>query len=263
MGNICPCNEKNNIYFGELITNKDKKNQNKNLYQIENLNNLKLTNEQKNIFINDKNKIKNSVFTNFKYGNPSLNQYNIFSKRTNLMESLQSKHSDIYFESLSLSNVKNDGSIMIDYYQLSKNIFDLLNEIRINPKESSKEYFSNIAENKLSFDNLKSGDIILWNEKVYLCCSSYLLDVEEKCNINSNKTANERVSERLNNKCNVVEFCVDGLGTSKVILSKLLYENYNRIQLLISDNYLCGAICCFPSKGIKNMRTLVYLVNKE
>ena len=71
MGNICPCNEKNNIYFGELITNKDKKNQNKNLYQIENLNNLKLTNEQKNIFINDKNKIKNSVFTNFKYGNPS------------------------------------------------------------------------------------------------------------------------------------------------------------------------------------------------
>ena len=179
------------------------------------------------------------------------------------MESLQSKHSDIYFESLSLSNVKNDGSIMIDYYQLSKNIFDLLNEIRINPKESSKEYFSNIAENKLSFDNLKSGDIILWNEKVYLCCSSYLLEVEEKCNINSNKTANERVSERLNNKCNVIEFHVDGLGTPKVILYKLLYENYKRIQLLICDNYLCGAICCFPSKGIKNMRTLVYLVNKE
>ena len=263
MGNICPCNEKNNIYFGELVLNKNNKNQNKNLYQIENLNNLKLTNEQKNLFVNDKNKIKNSVFTNFKYGNPSLNQHNIFSKRTNLMESLQSKYSDIYFESLSLSNVKNDGSILIDYYQLSKNIFDLLNEIRINPKQSSKEYFSNITENKLSFDSIKSGDIILWNEKVYLCCSSYLLEVEEKCKINTNKTANERVSERLNNKCNVVEFYVDGLGTPKVILYKLLYENYNRIQLLISDNYLCGAICCFPSKDIKNMRTVVYLVNKE
>ena len=263
MGNICPCNEKNHIYFGELVINKNIKNQNKNLQKNENLQSLELTNEQKNIFINEKNKIKNSVFTNFKYGNPSLNQYNIFSKRTNLMESLQSKYSDIYFESLSLSNVKNDGSILIDYYQLSKNIFDLLNEIRINPKESSKEYFSNITENKISFDNLKSGDIILWNEKVYLCCSSYLLDVEEKCNINSNKTANERVSERLNNKCNVIEFHVDGLGTPKVILYKLLYENYKRIQLLICDNYLCGAICCFPSKGIKNMRTLVYLVNKE
>ena len=56
------------------------------------------------------------------------------------MESLQSKNSDIYFESFSLSNLKGDGSVMIDYYQLSKNIFDLLNEIRINPKESSKEY---------------------------------------------------------------------------------------------------------------------------
>ena len=263
MGNICPCNEKNHIYFGELVINKNIKNQNKNLQKNENLQSLELTNEQKNIFINEKNKIKNSVFTNFKYGNPSLNQHNIFSKRTNLMESLQSKYSDIYFESLSLSNVKNDGSILIDYYQLSKNIFDLLNEIRINPKQSSKEYFSNITENKLSFDNIKSGDIILWNEKVYLCCSSYLLEVEEKCKINTNKTANERVSERLNNKCNVVEFYVDGLGTPKVILYKLLYENYNRIQLLISDNYLCGAICCFPSKDIKNMRTVVYLVNKE
>ena len=263
MGNICPCNEKNHIYFGELVINKNIKNQNKNLQKNENLQSLELTNEKKNIFINEKNKIKNSVFTNFKYGNPSLNQYNIFSKRTNLMESLQSKYSDIYFESLSLSNVKNDGSIIIDYYQLSKNIFDLLNEIRINPKESSKEYFSNITENKISFDNLKTGDIILWNEKVYLCCSSYLLEIEEKCKSNSNKNANERVSERLNNKCNVVEFYVDGLGTPKIILYKLLYENYNRIQLLISDNYLCGAICCIPSKGIKNMRTIVYLVNKE
>jgi hypothetical protein len=181
------------------------------------------------------------------------------------MESLQSKHSDIYFESLSLSNVKNDGSIMIDYYQLSKNIFDLLNEIRINPKESSKEYFSNITENKISFDNLKSGDIILWNEKVYLCCSSYLLEVEEKCRINSSKVsknASERVSERLKCNCNVIEFCVDGLGTPKVVLSKLFYENKERIQLLISDNYFCGSICCFPSQD-KNMRTIVYLVNKE
>ncbi len=262
MGNICPCNEKNNIYFGELITNKDKKNQNKNLYQIENLNNLKLTNEQKNIFINDKNKIKNSVFTNFKYGNPSLNQHNIFSKRTNLMESLQSKHSDIYFESLSLSNVKNDGSILIDYYQLSKNIFDLLNEIRINPKQSSKEYFSNITENKLSFDNIKSGDIILWNEKVYLCCSSYLMEIEQGIK-KTEISANDKINEKLNGKYNLIEFSIESLGTPSFIIQKLFNDNKQWWNKLISDNYTSGAICCFPFKNGKNMKTLIYLVQKQ
>ena len=82
------------------------------------------------------------------------------------------------------------------------------------------------------------------------------------CILYINKNARERVSERLKSKCNVVEFCVDGLGTPKVVLSKLLYENSERIQLLISDNYFCGSICCFPSQE-KNMRTIVYLVNKE
>ena len=272
MGNNCPCFEGNYVYFGEIINNHNQnQNYNRNHHQIESLKNMnnspELTNtyinEQKIILENDKNKIKTSIYTNFKNGNPSLN--NNFSKRTNLMESLQSKNSDIYFESFSLSNLKGDGSLMIDYYQLSKNIFDLLNEIRINPKESSKEYLTKTNNINIKFENLKSGDIILWNEKVYLCCSSYLFEVEEKCkNISTvKKSASERVSERLNNKCNVVEFCVDGLGTPKVILSKLLYENFERIQLLISDNYLCGAICCFPCKGVKNMRTIVYLVNIE
>ena len=185
------------------------------------------------------------------------------------MESLQSKNSEIYFESLSLSNnIKGEGSIVIDYYQLSKKIFDLLNEIRFNPKEASKKYLNNtniIENNIINFDILIQGDIILWNEKVYLCCSSYLLEVEEKCRINSSKVsknASERVSERLKCNCNVIEFCVDGLGTPKVVLSKLFYENKERIQLLISDNYFCCSICCFPSQE-KNMRTIVYLVNKE
>ena len=273
MGNGCPCFEQNYIYFGELINhNNTNQNNHRNQHQIENLKHLnsdelitKYLKDQKIILANDRNKIKNSIFTNFKNGNPLNNNY---SKRTNLMESLQSRNSDIYFESLSLSNnVKGEGSIVIDYYQLSKKIFDLLNEIRLNPKDSSKKYLTNInnENNKINFDILTPGDIILWNEKVYLCSSSYLLEVEEKCRINSSKVsknASERVSERSKYNCNVVEFCVDGLGTPKVVLSKLLYENKERIQLLISDNYLCGSICCFPSQE-KNMRTIVYLVNKE
>jgi gamma-glutamylcyclotransferase (GGCT)/AIG2-like uncharacterized protein YtfP len=272
MGNICPCFEQNYVYFGEII-NHTNQNNHRNQYQLENLKHFnsdelfsKYLKDQKIILANDRNKIKNSIFTNFKNGNPLNNNY---SKRTNLMESLQSKNSEIYFESLSLSNnIKGEGSIVIDYYQLSKKIFDLLNEIRFNPKEASKKYLNNtniIENNIINFDILIQGDIILWNEKVYLCCSSYLLEVEEKCRINSSKVsknASERVSERLKCNCNVIEFCVDGLGTPKAVLSKLFYENKERIQLLISDNYFCGSICCFPSQD-KNMRTIVYLVNKE
>ena len=211
--------------------------------------------EQQLLIKNQESKVKNSVYTNFRKGNPLLNKNN----RQNLLESLQSKNSDILFESFSVSNIdKGNNSLLIDYYQIGKNIFDILNEIRCDPYEKGKEF-------NLNLNNFNSGDVISWSEKVYLCCSSYLLEVEEKCRINSSKVsknASERVSERLKCNCNVIEFCVDGLGTPKVVLSKLFYENKERIQLLISDNYFCGSICCFPSQD-KNMRTIVYLVKKE
>ena len=113
MGNICPCFEQNYVYFGEII-NHTNQNNHRNQYQLENLKHFnsdelfsKYLKDQKIILANDRNKIKNSIFTNFKNGNPLNNNY---SKRTNLMESLQSKNSEIYFESLSLSNnIKGEG----------------------------------------------------------------------------------------------------------------------------------------------------------
>ena len=72
---------------------------------------------------NQGNKVKNSVYTNFRKGNPLLNKNN-----NNLLESLQSKNSDILFESFSISNLdKGNNSLIIDYYQIAKNIFEIRN----------------------------------------------------------------------------------------------------------------------------------------
>ena len=95
--------------------------------------------DQQLILNNQGNKVKNSVYTNFRKGNPLLNKNNI--NRINLVESLQSKNSDILFESFSLSNIdKGNNSLLIDYYQISKNIFEILNEIRCEPIKKGKEY---------------------------------------------------------------------------------------------------------------------------
>ena len=131
--------------------------------------------------------------------------------------------------------------------------------------EYNKNSFSNISHYLTSLFKNNNLDLKKHYENILIKGTKNLKGIYiEKCkNISTvKKSASERVSERLNNKCNVVEFCVDGLGTPKVVLSKLLYENSERIQLLISDNYFCGSICCFPSQE-KNMRTIVYLVNKE
>ena len=126
--------------------------------------------EQQLLINNQESKVKNSVYTNFRKGNPLLNKNN----RQSLLESLQSKNSDILFESFSISNIdKGNNSLLIDYYQIGKNIFDILNEIRCDPFEKGKEY-------NLNLSNFNPGDVISWSEKVYLCCSSYLMENEKE-----------------------------------------------------------------------------------
>ena len=208
--------------------------------------------EQQLLIKNQESKVKNSVYTNFRKGNPLLNKNN----RQNLLESLQSKNSDILFESFSVSNIdKGNNSLLIDYYQISKNIFEILNQIRCDPIEKGKEY-------NLNFENYSPGDIILWNEKVYLCCSSYLMEIEK--GIKKNEiSANDKINEKLNGKYNLIEFSIESLGTPSFIIQKLFNDNKQWWYKLISDNYTSGAICCFPYKNGKNMKTLIYLVQKQ
>ena len=207
--------------------------------------------DQQLIMNNQGNKVKNSVYTNFRKGNPLLNKNNM-----NLLESLQSKNSDILFESFSISNLdKGNNSLIIDYYQIAKNIFEILNEIRCEPIEKGKEF-------NLNFENYSPGDIILWNEKVYLCCSSYLMEIEK--GIKKNEiSANDKINEKLNGKYNLIEFSIESLGTPSFIIQKLFNDNKQWWNKLISDNYTSGAICCFPFKNGKNMKTLIYLVQKQ
>ena len=197
--------------------------------------------------------MKNSVYTNFRKGNPLLNKN---QNRQTLLESLQSKNSDILFESFSVSNLDrgNNNSLLIDYYQIGKNIFDILNEIRCDPLEKGKEY-------NFNFDNYNPGDVILWNEKVYLCCSSYLMEIEK--GKKNEISANEKVNEKLNGNYNLIEFNVEGLGTPIAIIKKLFNENKQWWNKLICDNYTSGAVCCYPFRNGKNMKTLIYLVQKQ
>jgi hypothetical protein len=207
--------------------------------------------DQQLIMNNQGNKVKNSVYTNFRKGNPLLNKNN-----NNLLESLQSKNSDILFESFSISNLdKGNNSLIIDYYQIAKNIFEILNEIRCDPIEKGKEY-------NLNFENYSPGDIILWNEKVYLCCSSYLMEIEQGIK-KTEISANDKINEKLNGKYNLIEFSIESLGTPSFIIQKLFNDNKQWWNKLISDNYTSGAICCFPFKNGKNMKTLIYLVQKQ
>ena len=97
--------------------------------------------EQQLLIKNQESKVKNSVYTNFRKGNPLLNKNN----RQNLLESLQSKNSDILFESFSVSNIdKGNNSLLIDYYQIGKYIFDNLNKIICDPYEIGKEFNLNL-----------------------------------------------------------------------------------------------------------------------
>ena len=207
--------------------------------------------EQQLLINNQESKVKNSVYTNFRKGNPLLNKNN----RQNLLESLQSKNSDILFESFSVSNIdKGNNSLLIDYYQIGKNIFDILNEIRCDPYEKGKEF-------NLNLNNFNSGDVISWSEKVYLCCSSYLMEIEKGKKI-SEGTSRERVNEKLNGNYNLYQFYVEGLGTPNFIIKKLFNENKEWWSKLISDNYFSGAVCCYPFKNGKNMKTLIYLIQE-
>ena len=246
-------NRKENKNF--IIPNE--KNYDKNI--LKNINSLtsetqERTNFQEQLILNNQiNKVKNSVYTNFRKGNPLLNKN---QNRQTLLESLQSKNSDILFESFSVSNLDrgNNNSLLIDYYQIGKNIFDILNEIRCDPLEKGKEY-------NFNFDNYNPGDVILWNEKVYLCCSSYLKEIEK--GKKNEISANEKVNEKLNGNYNLIEFNVEGLGTPIAIIKKLFNENKQWWNKLICDNYTSGAVCCYPFRNGKNMKTLIYLVQKQ
>ena len=104
---------------------------------------------------------------------------------------------------------------------MSRSILEQINSIRINPKFyfETLEKIMNNSDIPLSLKELKEtimktdrnivyriksylakeikGDVILWNEKVFLAISNYLIEVEEKCNFDPKitmKNASMRVS---------------------------------------------------------------------
>lgn len=197
---------------------------------------------------------------------------------------------NVLFESFSYISKSIDNSSLVDYYQMSRNILEQINSIRINPKFyfETLEKIMNNSDIPLSLKELKEtivktdrntvysiksylakeikGDVILWNEKIFLAISNYLIEVEEKCNFDPKiamKNASMRVSERLNGNYSVVEFNLNGFYPPEICVWNFLTDNKDRLDVILGDSYISGAVCCFASKNNYRMRTLMYFVNKN
>ena len=197
---------------------------------------------------------------------------------------------NVLFESFSYISKSMDNSSLVDYYQMSRNILEQINSIRINPKfyYETLEKIMNNSDIPMSLKELKEtilktdrntvysiksylakenkGDVILWNEKVFLTISNYLIEVEEKCNFAPKiimKNASMRVSERLNGNYSVVEFNLNCFYPPEICVWNFLIDNKDRLNVILGDSYISGAVCCFASKNNYRMRTLIYFVNKN
>lgn len=124
-------------------------------------------------------------------------------------------------------------SISVDFYQIARNIFEQINQIRQKPDLLS----SYISPSLIKDNNIQPqmSEVILWSEKVYLCCSQYLIDVEEKCNTLTSaqlKSSSERVSDRLKGNYICVEYSIEGLTPNECV-TNLLTENITSIDYCI------------------------------
>ena len=219
--------------------------------------------------------------------NPPQNKksnFSLYQKNTNLSKD------NVLFESFSYISKSIDNSSLVDYYQMARSILEQINSIRINPKFyfETLEKIMNNSDIPLSLKELKEtimktdrnivyriksylakeikGDVILWNEKVFLAISNYLIEVEEKCNFDPKitmKNASMRVSERLNGNYSVVEFNLNGFYPPEICVWNFLIDNKDRLDVLLRESYISGAVCCFASKNNYRMRTLMYFVNKN
>ena len=279
---LCLCTESNEFCFGENEENQIKigrdKNKQNGSVPTNNVNEytpMKCIDEEEeekeNKFNVEKIPTKNSNF-------------NLYQKNNNITKS----NDNVLLESFSFVSRSLDNSSVVDYYQMSRTIFEQINSIRNAPSfyhetlekiidgtDSSlkdlKETITNTDKNivysiQSYLSKMNKEDVILWNEKVYLTISNYLIEVEEKCNFEPKirtKNASMRVSERLCGNYNVIEFNLNGFYNSETCVWNFLADNVDRLDSILGNNYLSGAVCCFPSKNNYKMRTIMYLVKKN
>jgi hypothetical protein len=304
-----------------------------------------------------------SKFNNYKKNTQRLSQENYklnrgnlkTSVRKNLRHSYESNRSEILFEEM--SNFSKTYEI-IDYYQNSKIMFELINDVRTNPGKYLKKVeeflkdisisheinngkpptggldtqnnfnqdtltsqniqenlnnnsindFNNLDNvqnqpqqqnenqipplstvNSVSLDNSnklkdkdallklkdylekmtyasKQSDFIIWSEKVYLASYEYLIEVEEKENLNKDffqKTSERRLSEKLKLNTILIEFNVYGLYSPEIIVLLLFLENLHRLDNILVDSYVYGSVCSFAIKSNHRARTIFYFVKKN
>lgn len=286
-------NDKQKSYKNTTIIDKDNyDNKNENYQTDININN----NTYKQIDIN--NEIANNPQINNKVQLKKVSNYTLFQnnykKANNLNLAGDSCTKDnIVFEEYSNISKSMDTVNCVDYYQVARNLFETINNIRQKPNsyyELLNNVFSNINEKsenehlnefkaelkKVPEDkrnmilnilqkneNENNCELIMWSEKVYLSISQYLIKVEEKCTITSDKNSSIRISEKLKGNYLCTEFNLNGLYQGEILLWKFLFENLDRINLILDKNYQNGAICCYQPKNSHKLRTLMYLISKN
>jgi hypothetical protein len=154
--------------------------------------------DEDDVLINDKCKNANSGFKNFKKNNPKINRLAL----VNLMN--ESQKSEILFEDFSYQSKKTVES-SIDYYQISKTMFEFLNRIRLNPEK----YVSMITNIINEFSNIQTVSTNSLNGQVNELEKSInnIKDLRKSYNSeksnNSNLSINEQIKSYLKQEKNL------------------------------------------------------------
>lgn len=186
----------------------------------------------------------------------------------------------------------------IDYYHLSRKIFDSLNDVRIKPDayqslfsgldETCDSRYKNIKDiidecNRNSINTLnnnkeiqliqqhlsqnKKGSVILWNETVYSTVLTHLQYLQPNEDSSSIAMKSDELSLLINSKLKgkfACFFCdLIGPCSTDLCFWNLIYNNTDKLKELCINRYHSGAICCIPMKANDKIRTVLVLINKS
>jgi hypothetical protein len=139
-----------------------------------------------------------------------------------------------------------------DYHDLSKQIFNILNEMRINPGMFDRSVKNpDLRQVLISNDSIEyRPDPILWSEKTYSTCTNYLENFNEK-----NQQSDEEIFQFFNKnvknitgeeyKTFVFISEVWKIENTETALIELLNKNQNQFQTILSNQFDFGAVCAF------------------
>lgn len=181
----------------------------------------------------------------------------------------------------------------IDYYHLSRKIFDSLNDVRIQPEayqslfngldetcdsryRSIKDIIDECTHNSINNKQIqliqqylaqnKKGSVILWNETVHSTILTHLPNFMQKGDVTSIQSTtdelNKQINFKLKGKYSCTVFDLNAPNSSDLCFWNLIYNNTDKLKELFLDRYHSGAICCMHTQNDNLVKAVVVLINK-